>query len=133
VVKSRAGEGADVTTDLPRSEQNPESAEPEEPHALSRTRSSRPAPTRLSGAWTAVVVTAVLLVAFVIFVAENSRSVPVAYLGAQGHAPVAVLVLASAAAGALLVIVVGIARLAQLRRRSGTGRRVRHDPVVPPS
>jgi uncharacterized integral membrane protein len=113
--------------------QSPEPVEQGETRVTRNLRSSRPAPTRLSGAWTAVVVTAIVLVAFVIFVAQNSRSVPIAYLGAHGHAPTAVIVLASAAAGALLVIVVGVARLAQLRRRIGTARRVPDDPVVPAS
>lgn len=110
------------------SEEDPESAAPRELSASPVGASSRIAPTRLSGAWTAVVLATVLLVAIVIFIAENSRSVPISYLGAHGHAPVAVVALVAAVVGALLVIAVAVARLSQLRRRL---RSVRGNPDEP--
>jgi uncharacterized integral membrane protein len=142
VVKPWTRERGDMIAEDPAStqrlapasqDQNSGSVEEGESSLARSTPSSRPAPTRLSGAWTAVVVTAIVLVAFVIFIAQNSHPVPIAYLGAHGHAPTAVIVLASAAAGALLVIAVGVARLTQLRRRLGTRRRPPGGRVDPPS
>jgi uncharacterized integral membrane protein len=68
----------------------------------------------------AVSVAVIFLLLLVIFIAQNSRSVPVYFLGANGHVSEAVALIASAVAGAILVLAVGIARIAQLRI---TGRR----------
>jgi uncharacterized integral membrane protein len=73
-------------------------------------------PTRLSATWTAVVVAVVMLVALVIFIAQNTQQSMVNFLGAHGKAPTSVVLLIAAIAGALIVIIVGIARILQLRR-----------------
>lgn len=73
-------------------------------------------PTRLSATWTAVVVAAVILVALVIFIAQNTQQSMVNFLGAHGKAPTSVVLLIAAIAGALIVTIVGIARILQLRR-----------------
>lgn len=75
-------------------------------------------PTRLSGAWTAVIVAAVLLVALIVFIAENTQTSTVNFLGAHGRASTAVMLLIAAVTGALVVGVVGAGRIIQLRRRS---------------
>lgn len=74
------------------------------------------APTRLSAAWTAVVIAVVILVALVVFIAQNTQQSSVNFLGAHGRAPTSVVLLIAAVAGALIVIVVGTARILQLRR-----------------
>ncbi|HVX22329.1 MAG TPA: lipopolysaccharide assembly protein LapA domain-containing protein [Acidimicrobiales bacterium] len=74
--------------------------------------------TRLSAAWTAVVVAVVILIFLVIFIAQNTQDSALNYLGAHGHAPTAVVILVAAIAGAVIVLVVGAARLVQLRRRA---------------
>jgi uncharacterized integral membrane protein len=76
-------------------------------------------PTRLSAAWTAVVIATVLLVALVVFIAQNTQRSSVNFFGAHGHAPTAVVLLIAALSGAVIVIVVGMARILQLRRRAG--------------
>jgi uncharacterized integral membrane protein len=76
--------------------------------------------TRISATMVAVTVAVILLLLLVIFIAQNNRSVPVYFLGANGHVSEAVALLASAVAGAVLVLAIGIARIAQLRIR---GRR----------
>ena len=73
-------------------------------------------PTRLSATWTAVVAAAVVLVALVIFIGQNSQQSSVNFLGAHGKAPTSVVLLIAALAGAAIVIIVGIARILQLRR-----------------
>ena len=90
-------------------------------------------PTRLSGAWTAVVIVVVLGVALIDFVVENTRSVQIDFFSASGHIPVAVALLAAALAGAAVVLAVGISRTAQLRlviRRHR--RRGANEALVPP-
>jgi uncharacterized integral membrane protein len=73
-------------------------------------------PTRLSATWTAVVVAAVILVALVIFIGQNTQQSSVNFLGAHGKAPTSVVLLIAATAGALIVVIVGIGRILQLRR-----------------
>jgi uncharacterized integral membrane protein len=68
----------------------------------------------------AVTVAVIFLLLLVIFIGQNSRSVPVYFLGANGHVSEAVALIASAVVGAILVLAVGIARITQLRI---TGRR----------
>ena len=84
-------------------------------------------PTRLSATWTAVVVAVVLLVALVVFIAQNTRPSTVSFLGAHGRAPTAVLLLIATLAGAVIVIVVAVARMLQLRRRAARPRAVGAD------
>jgi uncharacterized integral membrane protein len=71
--------------------------------------------TRISAAWAAVVVVTLLGVALVDFILENTRSVQIHFFSAGGRVPVAVALLASALAGAAVVLFVGVARTAQLR------------------
>jgi uncharacterized integral membrane protein len=71
--------------------------------------------TRISAAWTAVAVAALLGVSLIAFIVQNTHSVQIKFFGASGHIPVAVALLAAALAGALVVLGVGISRVAQLR------------------
>ena len=73
-------------------------------------------PTRISASWTAVVTAVVLLTVLVIFIAENTQRSTVNFIGFHGHAPTAVALLIAAIAGALIVIIVGVARMIQLRK-----------------
>jgi uncharacterized integral membrane protein len=72
--------------------------------------------TRVSASWTAVVVAALVLVLLVIFIAQNTQRSSVNFLGLHGTAPTAVVLLIAATAGALIVVIVGVARILQLRR-----------------
>ena len=73
-------------------------------------------PTRVSASWTAVVAAAFVLILLVIFIAQNTQQSTVKFLWAHGKAPTSVVLLIAAIAGALLVIIVGVARIVQLRR-----------------
>ena len=68
--------------------------------------------TRISGAWTAVAVAALLGIALIDFIVQNTRSVRVEFFGASGKISVAVAMLAAALAGAFVVLAVGVSRRA---------------------
>jgi uncharacterized integral membrane protein len=72
---------------------------------------------RTSGAWFAVVALALLLLLLIIFIAQNTQSVEVSFLGWDGRAPLAVSLLIAALVGIALAVVAGSLRILQLRRR----------------
>jgi uncharacterized integral membrane protein len=76
--------------------------------------------TRVSASWTAVVVAAFVLVLLVIFIAQNTQRSSVNFLWLHGRAPTAGVLLIAAAAGALIVVIVGVARSLQLRRAASS-------------
>ncbi len=84
--------------------------------------------TRTSRAWTAAVLSALVLVLLLIFILSNGQRVKVSFLGAEGNMPLAVAMLFAAAAGALLVAIPAAGRLFQLRR---TARRHRRRVMTP--
>lgn len=89
-----------------------------EPEALPGERR-----TRLSGAWTAVVVGLLTLVVILVFILQNQRSVQVSFLFLSGHLPLAVALLFAMILGALIVVAFGAARILQLRMVAGRARR----------
>jgi uncharacterized integral membrane protein len=79
--------------------------------------------TRTASAWTSLIAGAVVLVLLLIFILENTQRVKVNFLGANGHLALGVALLLAAAAGALLVGIVGVARITQVKRRASRARR----------
>jgi uncharacterized integral membrane protein len=73
------------------------------------------------------VAAAIVLILLLIFILENTQSVKISYFGAGGHVALGVALLLAAVGGALLVGILGAARIAQLRRHakrhSRSGRR----------
>jgi len=59
----------------------------------------------------------VVLILLLVFIIENTESVKIAYFGAGFNLPLGVALLLAAIGGALLVGIVGTARILQLRRR----------------
>jgi uncharacterized integral membrane protein len=96
----------------------PEQDPAAEPHheISSTTPRIRIARTKVSGAWVAVTVAAVGLVVLLIFILQNLTSASVHFLGANGTLPMGVAMLLAAVAGALLLALLGSARILQLRR-----------------
>jgi len=90
---------------------------------------THPTPTRVSASWTAVVVGVVILILLIIFVAENTQSASINYLGVHGHAPTAVVLLIAAVAGAVIVMTVAASRILQLRRQAKRAERADHHQV----
>ncbi|OBG57642.1 MULTISPECIES: lipopolysaccharide assembly LapA domain-containing protein [unclassified Mycobacterium] len=72
--------------------------------------------TRLAAAWWALVVGLLILIVLLVFVAQNTESVTVHFLGFHWNLPVGVGYLLSAVAGATTTVLVGAARMIQLRR-----------------
>jgi uncharacterized integral membrane protein len=89
---------------------------------------ARPAPravpgTRTSVAWMGVWVSAIVLIAFIVFILQNTRSVQVSFLGMHGALPLAVGLLIAMVAGIVVTLVVGTARITQVRRLARRHRR----------
>src|SRR5487761_789990 len=79
--------------------------------------------TRLSGAWTAIVIGLVALVVILVFILQNQQTVQVTFLVFQGHLPLAVALLFALILGAVIVVAFGAARILQLRMVAGRARR----------
>ncbi|MCU1681391.1 MAG: hypothetical protein JWQ81_2130 [Amycolatopsis sp.] len=79
--------------------------------------------TRVSGTWVAVVVAILVLILLLIFILQNLDSATVHFFGMSGSMPLAVAMLFSAIAGALLVALVGGARILQLRGETRKARK----------
>jgi uncharacterized integral membrane protein len=97
------------------------------PHPPDTTDTGTPAieRTRTGGTWVAVIVAAVVLIFLLIFILQNMTTVTVEFLGLSGSLPLGVAMLFAAIAGAILVALVGTARILQLRRlakRVGTSQ-----------
>jgi lipopolysaccharide assembly protein A len=79
--------------------------------------------TRLSGAWTAIVVGLAALVVILVFILQNQQSVKVTFLAFHGQLPLAVALLFALILGAVVVVAFGAARILQLRMVAGRARR----------
>lgn len=86
-----------------------------------RTRGEIPR-TRTARAHTALIAGAIVLILLLVFIIENTESVKISYFGAGFHLPLGVALLLAAIGGALLVGMVGTARILQLRRSVRRGR-----------
>lgn len=83
----------------------------------SRGPSHEPVPgrTRTGSLWVAVGAAAVVLLLLLIFILQNGSSVQVNLFGANPDLPLGVALLLAAVLGALVVVLVGAARVVQLR------------------
>jgi uncharacterized integral membrane protein len=81
--------------------------------------------TKTQGLWTAAAAFTLVLLLLAVFLLQNGQKVEVSYLGADGHLPLALAMLLSAVAGALLVLSAGAARVLQLRHAVRRERRAR--------
>ena len=96
----------------------PTAGEPEADESLPGERQ-----TRLSGAWTAIVIGLVGLIVILVFILQNQQSVEVTFLVFKGHLPLAVALLFALILGAIIVVAFGAARILQLRMVAGRARR----------
>ncbi|MEE6175961.1 LapA family protein [Mycobacterium sp. 050134] len=85
------------------------------PATVATPRASRSF-TRLAAAWWALVVGLLILIVLLVFVAQNTDSVTVHFLMLHWNLPVGVGYLLAAVAGATITVLVGAARMIQLRR-----------------
>jgi putative membrane protein len=103
----------------------PGGAETPAPHSPAGSPEPVLKPTRTSGVWVAVIGFTALLLLLAVFLLQNGQRVQISYLGADGHLPLAVAMLLSAIAGALLVSMAGVARVLQLRHTARRERKAR--------
>ncbi|WP_160150741.1 lipopolysaccharide assembly protein LapA domain-containing protein [Nonomuraea solani] len=90
----------------------------------SSAENSRPVPvTRTSVAWAGVWAAALVSVAFIVFMLQNTTVTQVSFLGLHGTLPLAVAMLIAMISGILLTLVLGTARITQLRRLASRRRR----------
>src|SRR6202171_1651806 len=98
--------------------------EPTSPAAPAESSESEPLPgerqTRLSGAWTAIVIGLVALVVILVFILQNQQSVEVTFLMFKGNLPLAVALLFALLLGAVIVFAFGAAPV-NLLSRGGWG------------
>jgi uncharacterized integral membrane protein len=81
----------------------------------------RPPRTRASAAWVGVCIAALLLVALIIFMLQNTQPVQVSFLGMQGSVPLALALLIAGIGVGVVALVIGTIRISQLRRRISHG------------
>ena len=72
--------------------------------------------TRTSVAWAGVWVSAIMLIAVIVFMLQNTRSVQVSFLGMDGALSPAVGFLIAMVAGVLVTLVLGTSRITHVRR-----------------
>jgi lipopolysaccharide assembly protein A len=86
--------------------------------------------TRLSGAWTAIVIGLLALVVILVFILQNQQGVEIKFLMFEGNLPLAIALLFALILGAVIVVAFGAARILQLRMVAGRARR--KGPSTPP-
>lgn len=96
---AEVGESQGENADAPKSADDP----------LRQSRTGR--------VWVSLTGFGILLVLLIIFIAQNTQSVRVSFLGWSGDAPLAVVVLTAVAAAILASAIAGTLRIMQLRRR----------------
>lgn len=72
--------------------------------------------TRTGAAWTAVVAAALLTILLIIFLVQNTHQTEISFLWMTTSTSLAVALLIAAVGSALLTLILGTARIAQLRR-----------------
>jgi len=92
-------------------------AMPSAPADRSPARSTGVRHIRISAAWVGVCVAAAVLVVLIVFMLQNTRSVEITFLGMHGTLPLALALLIAGVGVAIIAMVVGTARITQLRRR----------------
>ena len=79
--------------------------------------------TRLSAAWTAIVIGLLASVLILVFILQNLQTVDLSFLIFRGHLPLAIALLFAVILGAIIVLAFGGARIMQLRRVARNSRR----------
>ena len=90
--------------------------------AGSQTFPGSPPRTRISATWFGVCAAALTLTVLIVFMLQNTRSVEVSFLWLHGSVPLALALLVASVGTAIAVIVVGAARITQLRRHTSRSR-----------
>ena len=86
---------------------------------------------RLSGAWTALVVGVVALLVILVFVLQNLQGVEVRFLTFHDRLPLAIALLFAVILGAIIVLAFGGGRILQLRLVARRARQQRAEASPP--
>ena len=90
--------------------------------AVAAPEAKAPRATNAGRMWISLALATVLLVLLIIFIAENSRQVTISFLGVNGDISLALALLIAAVVGAIVLLLVGSARILQLRLEVRRGR-----------
>ncbi|MCO6008437.1 lipopolysaccharide assembly protein LapA domain-containing protein [Actinoallomurus purpureus] len=71
---------------------------------------------RTSVVWAGAWAVAIVLIAVIVFILQKTRSVQVSFFGLHGALPLAVGLLIAMVAGVVVTLVLGTARITQVRR-----------------
>jgi len=77
-----------------------------------------PRHTRTGAAWFGICLAAVVLVVLIVFMLQNTGTVEVNFLWMHGSLPLALALLVASVGTAIATMIVGAARITQLRRQS---------------
>jgi uncharacterized integral membrane protein len=89
------------------------------PSELAQPQAGRPGRvprTRTGSAWVALIGAALITILLIVFLVQNTRSTEISFLWMTTTTPVAVALLIAAVGSVLLTLILGTARIAQLRR-----------------
>jgi putative membrane protein len=96
----------------------PPTAPPAQPPVPPTRQDEKPiVPTRTGMVWVSICGATLLAIALIVFLAQNTVPVRVHFLGLSGSASLALMMLIAAVAGMLITVIIGSARIIQLRRR----------------
>jgi uncharacterized integral membrane protein len=88
--------------------------------------------TRTSGAWVVVVIALLVGLLMLVFILQNGTSQRMTFLWLHFTVPLGVGFLLAAILGGLLVVLIGVARIAQIRLVARRHARAEHTPATPP-
>ena len=89
---------------------------PPAPGGRPAAKTARVPRTRTGAAWFGICTAALSFVALIVFMLQNTRSVEVTFLWMHGTLPLALALLIAGVGVAIVTMVIGAARMAQLRR-----------------
>jgi lipopolysaccharide assembly protein A len=78
---------------------------------------------RAGAAWVGICVAALVLIALIVFMLQNTEPVRVTFLSMQGLVPLAIALLIAGVGVGIVALVIGTVRIGQLRRRLSHERR----------
>jgi uncharacterized integral membrane protein len=81
-----------------------------------QTRSRRVPRTRTGAAWVGLTAAALITVALIVFLAQNTRTTEISFLWMTARTSLAVALLIAAVGSVLITLILGTARITQLRR-----------------
>ena len=78
---------------------------------------------RAGAVWVGICVAALVLIALIVFMMQNTQPVRVRFLSMEGSVPLAIALLIAGVGVGIIALVIGTVRIAQLRRRLSHERR----------